>query len=86
MVRPGVSNADTVSDGDIAKLTIESLINTVPPSVPGIVFLSGGMSEIQATNTLNQINLVDSKAPMVFIFFLWSRFTGLRINRVDGKR
>jgi fructose-bisphosphate aldolase, class I len=55
MVRPGVSNTEKVDDKTIAQLTVETLFSSVPPSVPGIVFLSGGMSEIQATNVLNHM-------------------------------
>ena len=56
MVRPGVSNKEGASDKNIAILTVDALLNSVPPSVPGIVFLSGGMSELQATNVLNEMN------------------------------
>lgn len=55
MVRPGISNESGADDKTIAQMTVEALYNAVPPSVPGIVFLSGGMSEIQATNVLNNM-------------------------------
>ncbi len=68
MVRPGVSNKDGSPDEEIAQLTFEALNNAVPPSVPGIVFLSGGMSEIQATNVLNQLNMLNNKSPWYLSF------------------
>ena len=41
---------------NIAKLTLKCLKNSVPTEVPGIAFLSGGQSELQATENLNLIN------------------------------
>ena len=41
---------------EIARLTLECLKNSVPSEVPGIAFLSGGQSELEATENLNLIN------------------------------
>ena len=38
-------------------LTIKCLKENVPTEVPGIAFLSGGQTEIEATDNLNQINI-----------------------------
>ena len=40
----------------MANLTIECLKNSVPQEVPGIAFLSGGQSEVEATENLNLIS------------------------------
>jgi fructose-bisphosphate aldolase, class I len=40
----------------IAEATIDCFRGVVPAAVPGIVFLSGGQSEVQATENLNAIN------------------------------
>ena len=40
---------------ELVSLTLNSLRRTVPPAVPGIVFLSGGQSEEDATLNLNAI-------------------------------
>ena len=40
----------------IATLTVHGLLRHVPALVPGVVFLSGGQSEVQATENLNAIN------------------------------
>jgi fructose-bisphosphate aldolase class I len=40
----------------IAELTIDCFLTHVPAAIPGIVFLSGGQSEVQATENLNAIN------------------------------
>ena len=37
-------------------MTIECLKSSVPQEVPGIAFLSGGQSEVEATENLNFIN------------------------------
>ena len=58
MVVPGKGNAVQDDDGAIAKATIETLTAHVPADVPGVVFLSGGMTDEQATNRLNEMNKV----------------------------
>lgn len=56
MVRSGSSSADQAGPADIARATVRVLQHTVPPALPGINFLSGGMSEELATLALNAIN------------------------------
>jgi len=56
MILPGNESAERVSSEDTAKLTLKCLKENVPTDVPGIAFLSGGQTEIQATENLNMIN------------------------------
>ncbi len=56
MILSGSNNKNKISNEQIAKLTLECLENSVPSEVPGIAFLSGGQSEIEATENLNTIN------------------------------
>ena len=56
MILPGNKSKDKVSNEEVAKLTLKCLKNSVPSEVPGIAFLSGGQSEIEATENLNLIN------------------------------
>ena len=56
MILAGNKSKDKISKEDVAKLTLECLKNSVPSEVPGIAFLSGGQSEIEATENLNLIN------------------------------
>ncbi len=56
MILPGNKSKDKISNEEIAKLTLKCLANSVPSEVPGIAFLSGGQSEIEATENLNLIN------------------------------
>jgi fructose-bisphosphate aldolase, class I len=58
MIVPGKASPDQVDDPTIAEATIRCLTSHVPAEVPGIVFLSGGMSDEEATNRLNEMNKV----------------------------
>jgi fructose-bisphosphate aldolase class I len=40
----------------------------VPAAIPGIVFLSGGQSEVEATENLNAINQVGGPWPLSFSY------------------
>tara|TARA_Y100000992_G_scaffold241169_1_gene172044 strand:- start:1924 stop:2934 length:1011 start_codon:yes stop_codon:yes gene_type:complete len=57
MILPGSNSDKKISNEEIAKLTIKCLKDCVPSEVPGIAFLSGGQTEIEATENLNQINI-----------------------------
>ena len=56
MILPGNKSSNKISSEEIAKLTLECLEKSVPSEVPGITFLSGGQTEIEATRNLNSIN------------------------------
>ncbi|CAL9132263.1 unnamed protein product [Musa textilis] len=56
MVTPGAEHKEKASPEMIAKYTLKMLNRRVPPAVPGIMFLSGGQSEMEATRNLNAMN------------------------------
>jgi len=56
MILPGSLSENKISSEEISIKTLECLKNSVPNEVPGIAFLSGGQSEIEATENLNLIN------------------------------
>ena len=56
MILAGNKSKNKISNIDVAKLTLKCLKNSVPSEVPGIAFLSGGQSELEATENLNLIN------------------------------
>ena len=56
MVLPGSESVEKISSEKISEYTLKCLIESVPDEVPGIAFLSGGQSEIEATKNLNTIN------------------------------
>ena len=55
MVLPGKDAPKQVDAEKIAEATLRCLRRAVPAAVPGIVFLSGGQSDIAATERLNAI-------------------------------
>ena len=59
MILAGNKCKDKISNEEVARLTLECLKNSVPSEVPGIAFLSGGQSELEATENLNLINKIN---------------------------
>mmetsp|Transcript_26488 Transcript_26488/g.26136 ORF Transcript_26488/g.26136 Transcript_26488/m.26136 type:complete len:360 (-) Transcript_26488:38-1117(-) len=69
MITPGISAAEKVSAGDVAWRTVQVLSRTLPAAVPGVMFLSGGQSEEEASLELNAINaLPNVKRPWTLSF------------------
>ena len=56
MVVPGKDCPEQASIEEVAEMTIRCLRSTVPATLPGIVFLSGGQSDEAATAHLNAMN------------------------------
>merc|ERR1712093_265553 len=59
MILPGNKSKDKINSTEIAKITLKCLKENVPNEVPGIAFLSGGQTEIEATKNLNEINKIN---------------------------
>ena len=59
MILPGNKSTDKSNSAEVAKLTLKCLKENVPNEVPGIAFLSGGQTEIEATQNLNEINKIN---------------------------
>ena len=59
MILDGNKSKDKISNEEVAKYTLKCLKESVPSEVPGIAFLSGGQSEIEATENLNQMNKIN---------------------------
>lgn len=68
MVRTGVSSGQQTTYDDIAEHTIHAFQEAVPVSMPGVVFLSGGMTEIEASSALNAINKYKAVKPWRLTF------------------
>jgi fructose-bisphosphate aldolase, class I len=56
MVLSGKESKEQAGISDVARATLDCLRHTVPPAVPGIVFLSGGQTDVKATEHLNALN------------------------------
>ena len=70
MVLSGKGAANRASAEEVAQETLRVFADTVPASVPGCVFLSGGQSDEEATVNLNAINqaAASSSAPWELSF------------------
>lgn len=68
MVRSGSDAAVQAGAAEIALATVRVLQHTVPPAVPGVTFLSGGMSEEEASLSLNEINKAPGAKPWALTF------------------
>jgi fructose-bisphosphate aldolase class I len=58
MILSGKNCPEQASVQEVAESTIRTLKRTVPSSVPGIVFLSGGQTPVQATEHLSAMNAI----------------------------
>lgn len=88
MITSGASypNRKDVSAKEIAYKTVTALSRTVPPAVPGIMFLSGGQSEDEATANLNAMNqITDIKTPWSLSFSYGRALQHSAIKAWNGK-
>lgn len=72
MVTPG-SEAPPVSPGEVAAATVRALSRAVPSAVPGVVFLSGGQSEEDASVNLSAMNALQGIAKPWALTFSYGR-------------
>ena len=56
MILPGSASSQKIESKKVAELTLKCLKESVPADVPAIAFLSGGQSEQEAAQNLNEIN------------------------------
>jgi fructose-bisphosphate aldolase class I len=68
MVRSGTDASVQANAEEIGLATVRVLQHTVPCAVPGITFLSGGMSEEDASLALNAINNAPGPRPWALTF------------------
>jgi fructose-bisphosphate aldolase class I len=68
MVISGKQCPEQATSEQVAAQTIDCFLRYVPAIVPGIVFLSGGQSEVEATENLNAINRLGGPWPLSFSY------------------
>ncbi len=68
MVISGKGASEQAGVEEVARYTVECLLRTVPAAVPGIVFLSGGQTDLQATQHLNSMNTLYEGLPWELSF------------------
>lgn len=56
MVMEGAQSGKEATPQEVAFHTVRTLSRTIPPAIPGILFLSGGQSEERASLNLDAIN------------------------------
>jgi fructose-bisphosphate aldolase class I len=65
MIVPGAKSSKQVASEEIAKKTLDCLKKNVPSEVPGIAFLSGGQSELEASKNLDLINKINDTSFLI---------------------
>ncbi|VVC35252.1 Aldolase-type TIM barrel,Fructose-bisphosphate aldolase, class-I,Fructose-bisphosphate aldolase class-I [Cinara cedri] len=86
MVTPGQSSSKKATADEIAKATVTALQRTVPPAVPGIMFLSGGQTEEEASVNLNAINKYSGKKPWALSFSYGRALQASVLKAWQGKK
>jgi len=86
MVTPGQSSSKKATADEIAKATVTALQRTVPPAVPGIMFLSGGQTEEEASVNLNAINKYNAKKPWALSFSYGRALQASVLKAWQGKK
>jgi len=85
MVTPGQSCPVRSSPEEIAKATVTAFQRTIPVAMPGIVFLSGGHSEMDATKYLNAINSFEGFKPWKLSFSFGRALQASALKAWEGK-
>jgi len=67
MVLSGKESAPQAAVAQVAEMTLRCMLRGVPAAVPGIVFLSGGQSDVTATQHLNALSQL-SRTPWALSF------------------
>lgn len=85
MVLSGKDCPEQASVEEVARRTVRCLARTVPPAVPGIVFLSGGQSDEQSTLHLNAMNKLDMPRPWKLSFSYGRALQAAPLKAWSGK-
>jgi fructose-bisphosphate aldolase class I len=89
MVTPGSDwKGEKATARDIAVHTVRLLQRTIPPAIPGIMFLSGGQSEEEASVNLNAMNKLasETKIPWSLSFSYGRALQASTISAWAGKK
>jgi fructose-bisphosphate aldolase class I len=84
----GVDCKDRPSVEEIGALTVQTLSRSIPSAMPGVTFLSGGISEEDSSIYLNEINKIDRAGTGTFaLTFSFSRaLQSSCLKTWDGKK
>merc|ERR1719162_573787 len=81
----GVDCEDKPAVEEIARLTVQTLSRSIPSAMPGVTFLSGGISEEDSSIYLNEINKIDRVAPFALTFSFSRALQSSCLKVWDGK-
>ncbi len=84
MVVPGLKCPEQATPEQVARATVACLRRNVPAAVPGIFFLSGGMSDEAATANLNAMNALAHRQPWVLSFSYGRALQAAALNAWRG--
>jgi len=85
MVTHGSQSKRPASVQEVAEHTVRVLQRTIPPAIPGIMFLSGGQSEEEATRHLNAMNQLKTHRPWSLSFSYGRALQHTVIKKWAGK-
>ena len=68
MTVSGADNTNKAGSEEVAKMTVRTMNRCVPAAVPGIMFLSGGLTEEDASVYLNTMNSIEHKSSTSLTF------------------
>ncbi len=85
MVIPGADHDPQSSVEEVAEATLALLRRTVPAAVPGIVFLSGGQSDKEATAHLDAMNKITANPPWRLSFSYGRALQAAPLKAWSGK-
>ena len=68
LVTPGQQGGPKVTAEQVGEATVSALRRTVPSAVPGICFLSGGLTEENSTLYLNAVNVRKGNSPWALTY------------------
>jgi len=81
----GVDCKNKASPEEVAKMTVQTFERTIPCAVPGVTFLSGGLSEEDSSIFLNEINKLDRRTPTKLTFSFSRALQSSCIKIWEGK-
>ena len=86
MVISGSNCTEQASPEEVAQRTIACFEEVLPDELPGIVFLSGGQSESEATSNLNAMNSLSRKPPWPLSFSYGRALQASALRSWQGQR
>merc|ERR1712003_139864 len=81
----GVDCKDKPDVEEIARLTVQTLSRSIPSAMPGVTFLSGGISEEDSSIYLNEINKLDRVGPWALTFSFSRAMQSSCLKKWGGK-